>query len=137
MVCTFFGHRDTPETIAPILKKVLIELIENENAGLFYVGNNGNFDAIAYRTLKLLADEYKIRYYVVSPYVASEKDKHCENLIVADGCETVPKGFAVIHRNRWMLRQSDIVITFVRYPSSGAASFRDLAVKQSQKIIDL
>lgn len=27
MVCTFFGHRDTPDTVAPVLRRVIEELI--------------------------------------------------------------------------------------------------------------
>ena len=44
MVCTFFGHRDTPRIAELILKEKIIYLIENKNVDKFYVGNNGNFD---------------------------------------------------------------------------------------------
>ena len=30
MICTFFGHRDTPKSIEPILYNVLTDLIENK-----------------------------------------------------------------------------------------------------------
>ena len=43
-VCTFFGHSDCPSTVAPKLRSVLIELIENHGVDVFYVGNQGNFD---------------------------------------------------------------------------------------------
>ena len=39
MVCTFFGHKDTPKEIEPTLRSALIELIENKNVTVFYVGN--------------------------------------------------------------------------------------------------
>lgn len=48
MVCTFFGHKDTPKEIEPTLRSTLIDLIENKNVNVFYVGNNGNFDTIYY-----------------------------------------------------------------------------------------
>ena len=44
MICTFFGHKDTPQNILPVLRTVIIDLIQNKNVDLFYVGNNGNFD---------------------------------------------------------------------------------------------
>ena len=44
--CTFFGHRDCPETIKPKLRSTIIDLIENHNVDMFYVGNQGRFDAI-------------------------------------------------------------------------------------------
>ena len=44
MICTFFGHRDTPVGIEKMLYSVLIDLVENKGVILFYVGNHGNFD---------------------------------------------------------------------------------------------
>lgn len=45
--CTFFGHRDCPDTIKEKLREALTDLIEHHGVNLFYVGNQGNFDAIA------------------------------------------------------------------------------------------
>lgn len=135
MICTFFGHRDAPEAVEKQLNILLVELIEKEGANLFYVGNNGRFDAMVYRQLRLLSIDYNIKYYVVSAYI---NEKNCyDNLIVADGCETVPPKFAILHRNKWMLAQADTVITFVRYPSSGAGKFKELAIKQGKRVIDV
>ena len=44
MICTFFGHKDTPKEIEPVLQASIIDLIENHGADEFYVGNNGSFD---------------------------------------------------------------------------------------------
>ena len=75
MICTFFGHKDTPDAIEPILQKVLIDLIERKNVNLFYVGNNGNFDSIVKKNLQILQKKYTgIRYYVVLAYL-SKKNK--------------------------------------------------------------
>ena len=35
MICTFFGHSDTPETVKPILKAAIIELIEKKTSPTF------------------------------------------------------------------------------------------------------
>ena len=56
--CTFFGHRDCPEAIRPKLREVLIDLITNFGADMFYVGNQGQFDAYVYSELKKLEQEY-------------------------------------------------------------------------------
>ena len=56
--CTFFGHRDCPYTIQPILRSTLIDLIENHGVDLFYVGRQGAFDTIVYRVLQELAEKY-------------------------------------------------------------------------------
>ena len=52
--CTFFGHRDTPKNIEPILQSTLIDLVENKEVDLFFVGNQGAFD-----NLVLWANNYE------------------------------------------------------------------------------
>ena len=46
--CTFFGHHDCPSSIKPKLREILIDLIENHAVNMFYVGQQGAFDAIEY-----------------------------------------------------------------------------------------
>lgn len=53
LTCTFFGHKDTPKEIEPILRSALVDLIENKNVLKFYVGNNGSFDHMVKRGLYL------------------------------------------------------------------------------------
>ena len=59
MVCTFFGHRNTSDEIAPQLKAQIIRLIEKENVDRFLVGNNGSFDRIVREILKEIAEKHK------------------------------------------------------------------------------
>ena len=81
MVCTFFGHKDTPKEIEPTLRSTLIELIENKNVTVFYVGNNGNFDTMVRRQLEDLSQTYPITYSVVLAYLPTEKNKYDISLI--------------------------------------------------------
>ena len=76
MVCTFFGHKDTPKEIEPTLRSTLIDLIENKNVNVFYVGNNGNFDTMVRRQLEDLSQTYPITYSVVLAYLPTEKNKY-------------------------------------------------------------
>ena len=55
--CTFFGHRDAPDTIKPILREKIIDLIENRGVELFYVGNQGAFARTAIGVLRGLKEE--------------------------------------------------------------------------------
>ena len=50
--CTFFGHRDCPESIKLKLREVLVDLITNHGVDMFYVGHQGQFDAYAHSELK-------------------------------------------------------------------------------------
>ena len=76
MVCTFFGHKDTPKEIEPTLRATLIDLIENKNVTVFYVGNNGSFDAMVHRQLKDLSQTYPITYSVVLAYLPTKKSEY-------------------------------------------------------------
>ena len=50
-----------------------------------------------------------------------------ENSILPDGIEKVPKRFAIDYRNKWMIKKSDYVITYVNDISGHSIKFKDLA----------
>lgn len=140
--CTFFGHRDTPKKIEPTLRSTLIDLIENKNIDLFYVGNHGNFDNLVRKNLKLLQLNYPhINHAVVLAYMPREKDKFAHedysNTIYPDGLENIPPKYAITKCNRWMIEQSDTVVTYVKYSIGGAAQFKKLAEKKGKTVINL
>lgn len=139
MVCTFFGHKDTPKEIEPTLRSTLIDLIENKNVNVFYVGNNGNFDTMVRRQLEDLSQTYSITYSVVLAYLPTEKNKYDDltHTIYPEGLETVPKRFAISWRNKWMIQQSDIVVTYVTHNFGGAAQFKEMAKRLRKPIIDI
>ncbi len=134
---TFFGHRDTPKETEPALRLTLIDLIENKNATVFYVGNHGNFDAMVRRQLEDLSKTYPIKYYVVLAYMPNKNDTPDEHSILPEGIETVPRRFAIKYRNKWMLGKSDIVVTYVTRPFGGAWEFKHMAVKNKKKVFEL
>ena len=142
MVCTFFGHRQIQKKIEPILRSTLIDLIENHEVYLFYVGTHGDFDRMVVRVLNDLSVRYPISFFVVLAYLP-ERCSHITrsddpDMIFPEGIETVPKRFAISYRNKWMIQQSDYVVTYVVDPvGSGAAQFKALAVKQGKRIIEL
>ena len=126
---TFFGHRDTPKETEPALRLTLIDLIENKNATVFYVGNHGNFDAMVRRQLEDLSKTYPIKYYVVLAYMPGKNDEPDEHSILPEGIEIVPRRFAINYRNKWMLNNSDIVVTYVTRNFGGAWKFKQIAEK--------
>ena len=139
MVCTFFGHKEIPKEIEPTLRSTLIDLIENKNVTVFYVGNNGNFDTMVRRQLEDLSQIFPITYSVVLAYLPTDKNKYDNliNTIYPEGLETVPKRFAISWRNKWMIQQSDIVVTHVTHNFGGAAQFKDVAKRMNKLTIEL
>ena len=139
MVCTFFGHKDAPKEIVPTLRSTLIGLIENKNVTVFYVGNNGNFDTMVRHQLEDLSQTYPITYSVVLAYLPGKKNEYDDltNTIYPEGLETVPKRFAISYRNKWMIDQSDVVVTYVTRTYGGAAQFKAMAERQGKTVIEL
>ena len=139
MTATFFGHKDTPKEIEPTLRATLVDLIENQGASVFYVGNNGNFDTMVRHQLENLSQTYPITYNVVLAYLPGKKNEYDDytNTLLPEGIETVPKRFAISYRNKWMLEQSDVVVTYVTHSFGGAAQFKAMAERQGKTVIEL
>ncbi len=139
MTVIFFGHKDTPKEIEPTLRTTLVDLIENHGANVFYVGNNGSFDTMVRRQLENLSQTYPITYSVVLAYLPGKKSEHdnLTNTILPEGIEAVPRRFAISWRNKWMVEQSDVVVTYVTHSFGGAAQFKALAERQRKTVIEL
>ena len=141
LTCTFFGHKDTPKEIEPILRSTLVYLIENKNVLKFYVGNHGNFDYMVKNCLIELKQFYSIDYAVVLAYLPRRKytteEKRLADTILPNGIETVPRKFAINYRNKWMIEHADYVVTYVKYTIGGAAQFKELAERKNKIVINI
>ena len=138
--CTFFGHRDCPETIKPKIRTAVIDLIENHGVTMFYVGNQGNFDRMVRSILKEVTTAYPgVGYAVVLAYMPSAKKRadDSSDTLLPDGIEKVPKRFAIPWRNKWMIEHADYVLTYVTRPYGGSAKFKGIAVKMGKRICEL
>lgn len=91
--CTFFGHRECSDTVKCNLRKVIMELIAIYGVEMFYVGNQGRFDAIVRNVLRELKEEYpQIDYAVVMAYMPCN---HNENEDTSD--TMLPEGIEFVH----------------------------------------
>lgn len=138
MICTFFGHKNTPETVKPLLRETVIDLIENHGANKFYVGNNGHFDGMAASILKELKQIYpNIEYHVVLAYLRNDGNEIEHPTEFPDGIENTPAKFAIDFRNKWMLNKSDTIIAYITHGWGGAAKFAGQAKRKKKQIINL
>ena len=140
--CTFFGHRDCPSSIKPKLCEVVIDLIENHAVDIFYVGQQGAFDSVVRSVLKALAAVYPhIHYAVVLERIPPKQDefdpRDYSDTMLPEGIETIHPRFAISWRNKWMIKQSDYVVTYITHSWGGAAQFAEMAKKQGKTIIPL
>ena len=140
--CTFFGHRDCPSSIKSKLRKVLTDLIESHAVDMFYVGQQGSFDSMVRSVLKELVSLYPhINYAVVLERIPPKRDefdiRDYSDTMLPEGIETVHPRFAISWRNKWMIKQSDYVVTYVTHSWGGAAQFAELAEKQKKTEINV
>ena len=139
-VCTFFGHRECSDSIKTQLREVLIDLIANRDVNIFYVGNQGQFDAIVRGVLRDLKKEYpQIDYAVVLAYMPGKKDQYDDysDTILPEGIESVHPRYAISWRNNWMIKQSDYVVTYITHTWGGAAQYARKAVRKKTLVINL
>lgn len=142
MTCTFFGHTRSPDDLKPKIKAAAIDLIENSGVKKFYVGTHGDFDRMATDVLMELRKQYEIEYFRVLSTVPTKKDEFdtadYSATVVPDGIERIMPKYRIIWRNKWMIKQSDYVITYINNPyGSGAAKYAALAQKRKKVMIKL
>lgn len=136
--CTFFGHRDCPDSIRPKLRTVLSDLIENHHVDTFYVGRQGNFDALVHSVLRELAIQYPhIHYAVVLETLSGTSTLDFSETLFPEGMENVPPRFTIDRRNNWMLQQAEFVIVYVAHSLGGAAKFTEKAKRQGKTVINV
>ena len=133
--CTFFGHKDCDWNVEKSLTAEVEKLI-NEGVKNYYIGYNGSFDRIALHAVNELKKIYnEINVYVVLSYL--EDGKKFEQTIFPEGIENVPKRFAIDYRNKWMVENSEYVISYIRRTYGGAYKFVSLAKRKGKVIIEL
>lgn len=142
MTCTFFGHSYISEDIKPRLTAAVIDLIENHGVNKFYVGTHGEFDRTAFEVLCELAEKYDIDFKQVLSKVPGKLDesdrKDYSLTVVPDGIENAHFKYRINYRNKWMIKQSQYVITYITNPyGTGAALYAELAEKQKKVMIKL
>lgn len=138
MICCFFGHADTPQSVRPVLERTLADLIENYNATTFYIGTRGSFDRMALSVTRSLCRRYPgIDYRVVLPYLNTPTACDALHTVYPAELEHVPAKFAISHCNRWMVRHTDLVIAYVIGTAGGAAQSIRYARSLHKPIINL
>ena len=144
MIITFCGHAEFYS--AKSLETVLINILESnigKQSAIFYLGGYGHFDEFARKTCKAFKNSHsKATSYFVTPYLDEKYLKNKDIDIYYDGVllpdiEKVPKRFRIIERNKWMVRNADLVIAYVKYDWGGASQMLNYAKKLNKKIINL
>ena len=138
--CTFFGHRDCPETIKHKLRDVLVDLITNHGVDMFYVGHQGRFDALVRSVLRGLKMEYpQVNYAVVLAYMPGKQIEYNDDsdTMLPEGIESIHPRYAISRRNKWMINQSEYVVAYITHPWGGAVGHLKKAKKKDKIIYNI
>lgn len=146
MIVTFCGHRDFVETAeAENQLTMFLEKYARENVRLVcYNGGYGNFDYFAAKCVQRMQEQYSnIRNCLVLPYIDQpfleriEIFKNHFDETIYPPLESVPRKYAIIRRNEWMVDSADVVIACVKYSWGGAARTLEYARRKRKNIIQI
>ncbi len=136
-VCTFLGHRECPESIKPVLHDTIRNLILFHDVDIFYVGNQGQFDAFTRSVLHDLSKDYPhVRYAVVLAYMPKDAEDQADTMF-PEGIEMIHPRYAITWRNNWMLREADFVVTYITHTWGGAYQFAKKATSKGKHVFNL
>lgn len=137
MNVTFCGHAQVAqiEVVKAWLCAVTQRLIER-GATTFYLGGYGAFDSLAAAVLREQKKRYpQIELVLVLAYLDARKSISAYDNTVYPPLESVPRRFAISHRNRWMVDTSDVVVAYVLHDWGGAATTLRYAKRKKKQII--
>lgn len=137
MTVAFCGHAQISqsEKIEKWLYDVTQKLIE-QGATTFYLGSYGAFDSLAASVLREQKKWYsQIELVLVLAYLNTGRDTSGYDSTVYPPLETVPRRFAISHRNRWMVESADVVVAYVLHDWGGAATTLRCAKQKKKQII--
>ena len=125
------------------LKNILLNEIRKNPTCKFYLGGYGDFDGLCLLTLKELKNDLpEIELIFITPYLDTNYSKlefakyHYDDVIFPP-LENVPRKFAILKRNEWMVEEADLVIAYVMYSWGGAAKTLEYAKRKKKTIINL
>lgn len=137
MVVCFCGHADTPDNV--LIRAWLDTTIRAQverGADLFYSGGYGSFDRMAAKALWAIKQHSRIESVLVVPYIDRKMDASLYDETCYPPLESVPRRYAILRRNQWMVDHSDIVIACVNHDWGGAASMLSYAGRRKKEIIN-
>ena len=145
MIITFCGHSNClfSDEEKEKLKQLLIKEIRKNPTCKFYLGGYGDFDGLCLQTLRELKTDFPdIELLFITPYLDKnysklELAKYYYDDIIFPPIENVPRKFAILKRNEWIVDSADLVIAYVKYSWGGAAKTLEYAKRKKVPIINI
>ena len=146
MTVSFCGHANYTERKGDkeaVL--LLLERIVGDSAVEFFLGEYGNFDHFAYGCAKRFRELHSsAKLIFVTPYLNESYRKNDSSYterrfdqVIYPPLENVPPRYAILHRNKWIAREADVLIAYITHEYGGAYTMYRHAVRAGKKIYNI
>jgi hypothetical protein len=136
--CFFIGHREASSAVLPALMKAIEQHIVEYSVTEFIVGNYGGFDHMAAKAVIAAKERHPgITLSMLIPYHPAERPvvlpQGFDNTFYPPRMEKVPRRYAIIRANRYMVDHVDYMIAYVWHPASNARDLVEYAQKREKQ----
>ena len=140
--CFFIGHREAPRAILPKLQEMVEQHILEFGVMEFIVGHYGDFDAMAAEAVIAVKKHHpQILLSLLIPYHPAERPIEVptgfDNTFYPFGMEKVPRRFAIVQANRFLVDHADYLIAYAWHPASNARDLVDYAKKRGIPVCNI
>ena len=135
--CFLFGHRDAPDGLRSCIEAAVEYHYRELGINQFIIGAYGNFDRMAAGAVKAVKQRHSdICLSLLLPYHPAERPVEIPpgfvSTLYPEGMESVPRKFAIVRANQYMVKNADTVICYVKHFGNTRA-----LLEQAQKRSDL
>ena len=136
--CFFIGHREAGPEILPALEAAIEKHISEYGVTEFIVGHYGGFDRLAARALVTAKKRHpEVKLLMLIPYHPAERPVETPpgfgGTFYPPGMESVPRKFAIVQANRYVIDHADYLIAHVWHPASNAQKLLEYATQKAIK----
>ena len=140
--CFLIGHRDTPESIYPLLLNAVDFATTVVGIKEFIVGHYGLFDHMAAKAvLTLKRSDPELSLFLLLPYHPAERPIQApigfDGTFYPPGMESVPRRSAIVRANEYMADHVDLLIAYACHPASNARNLVEYAQRSGKPIINI
>lgn len=136
--CFFIGHREAPRQVYEYLREAVETHIVEYGVREFIVGHYGGFDRIAAEAvIDAKKTHPKASLLLLLPYHPAErpikKPDGFDCTFHPEGMESVPRSFAIVRANKYMVNHVDYLIAYAWQPGSNAQNLVEYARRRERK----
>jgi len=136
--CFFIGHSEIFTSISDALEKEIERHITDYSVREFIVGTYGDFDRLTAHALYNAKKRHPgIVLLCLSPYHPADRriqvPEGFDSLFYPPIMENVPKRYAIVRANRYMIDTTDYLIAYVWKAASNSREILEYALKREKR----